>query len=164
MAADHALFPGSFDPWTRGHQDVLRRALGLFERVTVAVGEHHAKQPLMERGERMALIERSVAGLDGVAVVALDGLLVDGCRALLAGVVVRGLRGSSDLEAETAMALTNRVLDPELETVFVLPAPEYAHVSSTLVRQIARLGGDVSALVPGPVAEALRQRFPRNTP
>lgn len=164
MAADHAIFPGSFDPWTHGHQDVLRRALRLFERVTVAVGEHHAKQPLLPREERMALIEQAAAGLEGVAVTALDGLLVDGCRALGARVVVRGLRGCGDLELETAMALTNRGLDPELETVFVLPAPEHAHVSSTLVRQIARLGGDVSALVPGPVADALRLRFPPSTP
>lgn len=164
MAADHAIFPGSFDPWTSGHQDVLRRALRLFSRVTVAVGEHHAKTPFLERGERTALIERALAGLDGVAVTALDGLLVDSCRALGARVVVRGLRGCADLELETAMALTNRGLDPELETVFLLPAPEHAHVSSSLVRQIARLGGDVSAMVPGPVAEVLRQRFPPRTP
>lgn len=163
MAADHAIFPGSFDPWTHGHQDVLRRALRLFERVTVAVAEHHAKEPFLERGERRALIERAVAGLEGVQVTSLDGLLVDGCRALGARVVVRGLRGCADLEAEVAMALTNRGLDPELETVFLLPAPEHAHVSSTLVRQIARLGGDLSTLVPGPVAEVLRQRFPPHT-
>lgn len=157
--ARHALFPGSFDPVTLGHLDVLRRALALFDRVTVAVARHHAKDELFESSQRVALLERAVAGIEGVDVTVLDGLLVDGCRRLGAGAIVRGLRSASDLEVERQMTLTNRALAPDVETVFLLPAPDVAHVSSSLVRQIARMGGDVRPFVPEVVAEALELRL-----
>ena len=161
--AAHALFPGTFDPVTLGHLDVLERALGLFERVTVAVATHPEKRHLFPLEERLALLEEVLAGRPGAHVAALEGLVVDGARRLGAGVIVRGVRGPGDLEYERQMALTNRTLAPEVETVFLLPAATHANVSSTLVRQIARMGGDVAAFVPAPVAAALRQRFPGGT-
>jgi pantetheine-phosphate adenylyltransferase len=158
----HAVFPGTFDPVTLGHLDVLARARSLFQQVTVAVATHHEKHQLFDLDARVALLRECVVG-EGVDVIALDGLLVDGCRRLGARVVVRGVRSAVDLEYERQMALTNRALAPELETVFLLPAPEHANVASTLVRQIARMGGDVSPFVPPPVVAALAARF-RKTP
>lgn len=163
-AATHAVFPGTFDPITLGHLDVVRRALTLFERVTVAVAEHHSKSQLLEAEERLDLVRQAVAPLERVEVVTLGGLLVQGLRGLEAQVVVRGVRSSTDLEYERQMALTNRALDPGIETVFIVPSPELAHISSTLVRQIARLGGDTSSFVPPEVAAALRDRFQGPTP
>lgn len=158
--ASHALFPGTFDPVTLGHLDVFERAWRLFGRVTVAVATHPDKRHLFGLRERLALLEEVVGGRPGVAVVALEGLVVDGCRKLGADVIVRGVRGPADLDYERQMALTNRTMAPEVETVFLLPAAVHANVSSTLVRQIARMGGDVSAFVPAAVAAALRQHFP----
>ena len=160
-ASIHAVFPGTFDPITLGHLDVVRRALVLFDRVTVAVAQHHAKQHLLDGAERLALARRALAPLERAEVAALDGLLIDGVRALGATAVVRGVRSAADLEYERQMALTNRAMAPEIETVFVLPAPELAHVSSTLVRQIARMGGDVSPFVPPEVVEHLAGRIQR---
>lgn len=165
----HALFPGTFDPFTLGHLDLVRRALRLFDRVTVAVAEHHAKNAIFDVTERLELARASLRDVDGrplagAEVTALSGLLVDGCRRLGAGAVVRGVRSAADLEYERAMALTNRALAPEVETVLLLPDPAFGHVSSTLVRQIARMGGDVAPFVPAPVADALRGRFPESTP
>jgi len=154
----HALFPGTFDPITIGHLDLLRRALGLFDRVTVAVAEHPTKRSLLPADERLALVRRSIAHLERADALALQGLVVEGCRRIGARAIVRGVRTAADLEDERALALTNRVLLPEVETVLLLPAPEVAHVSSTLVRQIACMGGEVGAFVPPPVAEALRGR------
>ena len=154
----HALFPGTFDPITIGHLDVLQRALTLFDRVTVAVAEHPTKRSMLAVGERLDLVLRSVAHLERVEALVLQGLVVEGCRRIGAGVIVRGVRSAADLENERAMALTNRVLQPDVETVLLLPAPEVAHVSSTLVRQIACMGGEVRAFVPPPVAQALRGR------
>ena len=160
MTASHAIFPGTFDPVTLGHLDVLERALRLFERVTVAVAQHHQKDQLFDVDERQRLIAESTAGWEGVDVVALPGLLVDGCREVGAGAIIRGVRTSADLEYERQMALTNRAMLPDVETVFLLPAPERGHVSSSLVRQIARMGGDVSSFVPPFVHAALEERFP----
>ena len=156
--AQHALFPGTFDPPTLGHVDVLERAARIFGRVTVVVAMHHAKQALFSPTERIQLWKEIVRLMDGVDVVQLDGLLVDGARALGAKVVIRGVRTARDLDYERQMALTNRVLEPDLETVFLLPAPEHANLSSSLVRQIASMGGDVAAFVPSPVLAALRAR------
>jgi pantetheine-phosphate adenylyltransferase len=154
----HAVFPGTFDPITLGHLDVVRRALRLFDRVTVGVAQHHDKRQLLTAEERLELVREVLVPFERAEARPLDGLLVEGVRALGAQVVVRGVRGASDLEYERQMALTNRAMDPELETVFVLPAPELAHVSSTLVRQIAGLGGDLTPFVPPQVAAFLAKR------
>ena len=158
MSATHAVLPGSFDPPTRGHLDLVRRALSMFPRLTLLVGAHHAKSALFSPEERVELLRRCTAELPGVEVAQLDGLLVDGCAKLGAQVVVRGVRNGSDLDYEMGMAHTNAELAPGLETVFLAPAPDCAHVSSSLVRQIAGLGGDVSSFVPPAVAEALSAR------
>jgi len=160
-AALHAAFPGTFDPVTLGHLDILERARRLFERITVMVASHHDKQQLFPLAERVELLERVTRGMDDVRVVALEGLLVQGCLDHGAGAIVRGIRSAGDLEYERQMALTNRALAPEVETVFLVPAAEHVHVSSTLVRQIARMGGDCSRFVPAAVEERLRERFPR---
>ena len=160
MPATHAVFPGTFDPITLGHLDVVARASRLFDRVTVGVAEHHAKAHLLSPEERLALAREAVAHLDGVEVASLGGLLVDGLRTLDAQVIVRGVRSAADLEYERQMALTNRALAPDIETVYVVPSPELAHISSTLVRQIAQLGGDTRPFVPPQVAALLADRFP----
>ena len=153
-----ALFPGTFDPVTFGHLDLVARAARLFPCVIVAVASHHAKHHLFDPEQRLELLRRCTAELAGVEVVLLDGLLVEGAKRVGAGVIVRGVRSAADLDYERQMALTNRALDPKLETLFLLAAPEHAHVSSTLVRQIASLGGDVAPFVPPLVAEALAAR------
>jgi pantetheine-phosphate adenylyltransferase len=160
MPSRHALFPGTFDPVTLGHLDVLRRARVLFERVTIAVATNTEKQSLFGVEERLQLLRAVTADLPGVAVEALPGLVVDACRALGAGVVVRGVRSGTDFDYEVQMARTNRAMAGDVETVLFVPSPEHAHVSSTLVRQIASLGGDVSGFVPAAVAELLRARYP----
>lgn len=162
--ARHAIFPGTFDPVTLGHLDLIERALGLFGRVTVAVAVHHdkgAKHQLFSLEERQELLREAVSGLAGgrVGVVSLPGLLVHGCVDLGADVIVRGIRSAADLEYERQMALTNRTMLPSVETVFLLPAPEHASISSTLVRQIAAMGGDVSSFVPPVVLGAIERRF-----
>ena len=164
MGCDHAVFPGTFDPFTLGHLDLVRRALALFPRVTVAVARHSTEGMLFEWPDRLALIEETLAGLEGVAVAPFEGLVVDACRRLGATVIVRGLRGTGDLEYERPMALSNRAMAPGVETLFLLPSSETAHISGSLVRQIARLGGDVSPFVPGPVLRALQARFADPSP
>jgi pantetheine-phosphate adenylyltransferase len=159
VAAQHALFPGSFDPPTLGHLDIVRRGAQLFDALTVAVAAHATKPGLFSVEERIALLEACVEGLEGVRVVAIDGLLVDACRDLGADVVLRGVRGARDFDYEVEMARTNRALRAELDTVLLATSPEVGHVSSTLVRQIASLGGAVEGLVPPAVARALRERF-----
>lgn len=160
MSARHALFPGSFDPITRGHVDLVRRSARLFERVTVLVAAHDSKSGLFSLEERLELVQATLADVAGVAVAASSGLLVDACREHGAQVVVRGLRGATDLEYELQMAHTNSRLAPGHETLFLAPSPELGYVSSSLVRQIARLGGDVAPFVSPPVLRALQQRFP----
>ncbi len=155
----HALFPGTFDPVTLGHLDILERARLLFARVTIAVASHPEKQHLFTLEERLDLLAQVTRGMAGVTVTVLPGLVVHGCRDLGAEVIVRGLRTAGDLEYERQMALTNRVLLPSVETLFLLPAAEHASISSTLVRQIARMGGDCSAFVPPAVAAELKRRL-----
>ena len=157
-APRHALFPGSFDPVTFGHLDVVRRAAALFGRVTIAVASNSSKRELLPLERRLALLREVTADIAGIAVARVDGLTVEGCRALGASVIVRGLRNSIDFEYESQMALSNRALAPELGTVFLPSAPEHAHISSTLVRQVAELCGQVELFVPAPVARALRER------
>lgn len=154
-----ALFAGSFDPVTRGHEDLIRRALAFADRVVVAVATNVGKQPLFTVDERQALIREATAGDGRVDVCAFHGLLVTLARDVGATVLVRGLRAVSDFDYEYQMALMNRHLMPSLETVFLVPSSGLTYVSSSLVREVARFGGDVSALVHPAVAAALRARF-----
>ncbi len=160
--AQHALFPGSFDPPTRGHVDLIRRAARLFPRVSVALARHPEKRDVLPLEERMELLRELTADLEGVDVASFEGLVVDGCRDLGADAIVRGLRHSGDFEYEAQMARTNGLLAPAIETVFLVAAPEFVHVSSTLVRQIGAMGGDLSALVPPVVERAVRARYSRS--
>lgn len=159
-----AVYPGSFDPLTNGHLDIIRRASRLFDRLLVAVLENEGKSPVFSVPERMELITRCTEGLDGVEVHSFSGLLVDFMRRTDATVVVRGIRAVSDYEYELQMALMNRELYGEAETIFMLPAVEYTFVSSRLVKEVFRLGGDIAHLVPGAVLDALRARLPVSTP
>lgn len=154
-----AIYPGTFDPPTRGHEDLVRRALALADQVHVAVAVNPAKQPLFPVEERVKLLGAVVGDLPGVTVTAFEGLLADYARAAGATMVIRGLRAAGAFEYEMQMALMNRHLNPTLETVFLAPAHDLTHVSSTLVREVAQHGGDVSALVHPAVASALRARF-----
>ncbi|MCA1588458.1 MAG: pantetheine-phosphate adenylyltransferase [Chloroflexi bacterium] len=155
-----AVFPGSFDPITTAHLDVARRAAELFDRLVIGVLNNPRKEPLFSVEERIDLIRRSVADLGGhVTIDAFDGLTVDFARRQGAGFIVRGLRAVSDFEAELQMALTNRKLAPEVDTTFLMTALEFGYVSSTLAKEVARFGGDVSAMVPDLVAEALERRL-----
>jgi pantetheine-phosphate adenylyltransferase len=156
-----AIYPGSFDPPTRGHEDLIRRSLALADRVIVAVAVNVAKQPLFSVEERLDLLRTAVGNDPRVTYESFDGLLADFARRAGAGMVVRGLRAVSDFEYEFQMALMNRQLHPSLETVFLVPALDLTYLSSSLVREVARFGGDVSALVHPAVAAALARRFKR---
>jgi len=155
-----AVYPGSFDPVTKGHEDLIRRSLAFVDRVVVAVAVNVAKQPLFTLEERVGLIHETVR-LPGVDVQSFEGLLVEFARRIGASVIVRGLRAVSDFEYEFQMALMNRNLDPKLETVFLVPAFDLTYLSSSLVREVARFGGDVSQLVDPAVQQALKRKFAR---
>ena len=152
-----ALFPGTFDPPTLGHLDLLRRALRLFGQVIVGVAHHPQKRNTFSAEERVALLRAATAELAGVTVVIVPGLVVDACLEHDCDVIVRGVRSGTDFDYELQMGRTNAELSG-VETVLLVPAPERAHISSTLVRQIAALGGDVSSFVPPCVLEPLRER------
>lgn len=155
----HCVYPGTFDPMTCGHLDVLSRAARLFDRVTVAVADNPAKQPLFSAEARVALILPNVTSLPNVTVTTFAGLLVDFAIAQRADAIIRGLRALSDFEFEFNMALMNRHLQPQIETLFVMPNEQFSYTSSTLVKQVARYGGAVGHFVPANVAEALKNRF-----
>ncbi len=159
-----AVYPGSFDPLTNGHLDIIRRATRLFDRLLVAVLENEGKSPLFSVPERMELIARCIDGIEGVEVHSFSGLLVDFMRRAEANVVVRGIRAVSDYEYELQMALMNRELYAGAETIFMIPAVEYTFVSSRLVKEVFRLGGDITHLVPPPVLDALKRRLPVAAP
>ena len=154
-----AIYPGSFDPLTNGHLDIIRRGTRLFDRFLVAVLENEGKAPLFSVSERMELIARCTSDMPNVEVHSFSGLLVDFMRRVDANVVVRGIRAVSDYEYELQMALMNRELNPQVETIFMLPAVEYTYVSSRLVKEVFRLGGDVGRLVPPAVLESLKARL-----
>ncbi|TAJ24791.1 MAG: pantetheine-phosphate adenylyltransferase [Planctomycetota bacterium] len=158
-STSHALFPGTFDPPTLGHVDLVRRALAQFGRVTVALARHPDKNALCTLDERLELWRRIAAGLPGTAVVPLAGLVVDGCRELGCNVIVRGVRSGTDFDYEVQMAQMNRAMHAGIDTVLLPPDPAFAHISSTLVRQIAALRGDVRPFVPREVQEFLAARF-----
>ncbi len=153
-----AVYPGSFDPITRGHEDLIRRALTFADRVIVAVAVNVAKQPLFTLEQRVALIQKAAVD-PRVEVRSFDGLLAAFVRAAGATLIVRGLRAVSDFEYEFQMALMNRNLAPGVETVFLVPAFDLTYLSSSLVREVARFGGDVSQLVHPAVGQALKQKF-----
>ena len=155
-----AVYPGSFDPLTNGHLDIIRRCSRLFDRVMVALLENEGKSPLFTIPERIELIARCTAEIPNVEVHSFSGLLVDFMHRHSAKVVVRGIRAVSDYEYELQMALMNRELNPQVETIFMLPAVEFTYVSSRLVKEVFRLGGDVARLVPPPVLESLKARLP----
>ncbi|MEW7979318.1 MAG: pantetheine-phosphate adenylyltransferase [gamma proteobacterium symbiont of Phacoides pectinatus] len=153
-----AIYPGTFDPITNGHSDLIKRAARLFDRVILAVAANPGKAPVFTLDERVALAREVLAGLENVEIREFDSLLVEFARAAGAGVILRGLRAVSDFEYEFQLAGMNRRLAPEVETLFLTPAEQYAYISSSLVREIAALGGDVSEFVHPRVSEALRQR------
>jgi pantetheine-phosphate adenylyltransferase len=153
------LYPGTFDPITNGHQDLVRRASRLFDTVVVAVAADTFKTTLFPLEERVDLARRVLAGLPGVRVEGFHGLTIDCARRLGIPLVLRGLRAVSDFEFEFQLASMNRRLNPDLESVFLTPDEAYSFVSSSLVREVARLGGDVGPFVHPEVAEALRRRF-----
>jgi pantetheine-phosphate adenylyltransferase len=156
-----AIYPGSFDPPTKGHEDLIRRSLALADIVIVAVATNSAKQPLFAVEERLNMLRTSVGDNPRIRFESFDGLLAEYARKAGAGVIVRGLRAVSDFEYEYQMALMNRQLHPMLETVFLVPSVDTTYLSSSLVREVAKFGGDVSSLVHPMVANALRQRFSR---
>jgi pantetheine-phosphate adenylyltransferase len=156
-----AIYPGSFDPLTKGHEDLIRRSLSLADRVVVAVAVNPSKQPLFPVGERLAMLHAAVGDDPRVGFESFDGLLAEFAKTVGASIVVRGLRAVSDFEYEFQMALMNRQLHPSLETVFLVPAVDLTYLSSSLVREVARFGGDVSALVHPAVAAALARRYGR---
>lgn len=154
-----AVYPGSFDPPTKGHEDLVRRSLALADRVIVAIAINVAKQPLFSVEERLDMLRQAVGGNPRVSLQSFEGLLADFAKQVGATTIVRGLRAVSDFEYEFQMALMNRQLHPSLETVFLVPAVDLTYLSSSLVREVARFGGDVSALVHPAVGAALSRRF-----
>ena len=156
-----AIYPGSFDPVTNGHLDVIERARKLFDEVIVAVAHNDEKQALFSLKERLELLGESAGKIDNVRIAKFKGLLVDFAKAQKAGAVIRGLRAVSDFEFEFQMALMNRKLDAAVETIFLMPKEEYTYLSSRIVKEIAHLGGDISSFVPTCVAKALNGKFTR---
>jgi pantetheine-phosphate adenylyltransferase len=154
-----AIYPGTFDPITNGHLDILERALKLFDKVIVTVARNSAKSPLFSEEERLELIRSAVASFAGVEVDAFDGLLVEYARKRNASAVVRGLRAISDFEYELQMALMNRKLNESLVTVFLMPNERYTYLNSSIVREIAQLGGNINGFVPPNVQRALERKF-----
>jgi len=156
-----AIYPGSFDPITNGHLDVIERAAKLFDEVIVAVAANSQKQPLFSIDERLALLRETTSCRgERVQLARLDGLLVDYARKAGASAIIRGLRAVSDFEFEFQMALMNRKLESNVETLFLMPKEEYTYLSSRIIKEIARLGGNVTTFVPNCVAAALREKYP----
>lgn len=154
-----AVYPGTFDPVTNGHIDLVDRSRRIFDVVIVAVAENPKKIPLFSLEERIAMLKRVTAKRKNVVIEGFDGLLVDYVRQKKAVGIIRGLRAVSDFEYEMQMALMNRRLDSDIETVFLMPNEEYSFITSTIVKEAASYGGDVSSLVPSLVVEKLRKKF-----
>lgn len=153
-----AIYPGTFDPITKGHVDLVERAARMFDRVIVAIAENRNKGPLFSLEARVAMASESLRGLPRIEVLGFDTLLVEFARTTGSQVILRGLRAVSDFEFEFQLAGMNRHLGPELETVFLTPSERYAFISSSLIREIAKFGGDVSAFVPEPVRLELARK------
>lgn len=157
--ARSAIYPGSFDPITYGHIDVIKRATAIFDEVVVAVANNTRKTPLFDIEERIRMLRESTKGIKGVKIEAFSGLVVEFARQKNIRVLIRGVRMFSDFEYEFQMALTNRRLNEDLETVFLMPSEGYSFLSSTLLKEAAALGADISSFVPDYVQERLRERL-----
>lgn len=154
-----AVYPGTFDPVTNGHLDLVERSLTIFDQVIIAVAENPKKAPLFSLTERLSLFRAVTAKFNNIVIEGFDGLLVDYVKKKKAVAIIRGLRAVSDFEYEMQMALMNRRLDNTIETVFLMPSEEYSFITSTIVREAASYGGDVSSLVPTVVVEELKRKF-----
>ena len=157
MKGTVALYPGTFDPITNGHVDLVKRATRIFDRVIVAVAKGVHKSPFLTPEQRFTLVRESLAGVDRVEVVSFDNLLVEEFRRRKVDVVIRGLRAVSDFEYELMIALMNRKLDPNFETVFLMPSEQYIYLHSSLVKEIYQLGGEIACLVPPAVVGRLKE-------
>jgi pantetheine-phosphate adenylyltransferase len=154
-----AIYPGSFDPVTNGHLDLITRASNIFDKLIVAVAHNMEKDPLFTEKERVEMLETATFKWTNVEVDVFDGLLMDYARAKNASVIVRGIRAVSDYEYELQMAMMNRKIEPDVETVFMLPAEQYSYLSSRLIKELARLGGPIKEFVPPLVHERLSVKF-----
>jgi len=154
-----AIYPGSFDPPTNGHLDLIERGSNIFDELVVAILRNADKTPLFSVGERRRMLEDLTSGFKNVRVDVFDGLTVEYATRVKASAVLRGIRALSDYEYDLQMAMMNRKLRPDLETVFMMPAEQYSYLSSRLVREVARLGGDISGLVPEMVEQRLKQKL-----
>lgn len=159
MNPDLCVYPGSFDPVTLGHLDIIRRACGVFPSVRVAVLDNPGKTKAFSVAERIAMLEKACAHLPNVQIDSFGGLLVDYMRKISAGIMLRGLRSAGDFEVEFQMAQMNSRLSESVESLFMMTSPEYAYISSGIVKQIASFGGDISAFVPGCNLEEVTRRF-----
>jgi pantetheine-phosphate adenylyltransferase len=155
----HCIYPGTFDPITFGHLDVLERAARLFDKVTVGVAANPAKAPVFTQEQRLEMVRTVSKHIPNVTAVPFEGLLVEFARQQKAVAVIRGIRALSDFEFEFNMALMNRHLEPDIETIFVMPRETYSYTSSNLVKQVAKLGGDIAHFVPPEVVAALREAY-----
>ena len=156
-----AIYPGTFDPITNGHIDIVKRAQEIFSEVIVAVAHNPHKKPFFSVKDRVAMLKKATAGLNGVAVTDFDGLVVDYARKHKAKVLIRGLRMLSDFEYEFQMALTNRKLAPDIETIFLMPHESFSYLSSKLLKEAASLGADISSFVPHYVEKAIKEKLRR---
>lgn len=156
-----AIYPGTFDPVTNGHIDLITRAREIFSDVIVAVAHNPHKKPVFTVQQRMSMLKRAIAGMDGVTVTHFDGLVVDFAHKMKAKVLVRGVRMLSDFEYEFQMALTNRKLSSDIETIFLMPHESYSYLSAKLIKEAAMLGADLSSFVPDFVGQALQKRLRR---
>jgi len=159
MAKTTAIYPGTFDPFTFGHLDVLERGAKMFDKVIVSVARSSSKKTVFTAEERVKMIKNIAARLKNVSVESFDGLLARYAESKKANVILRGLRAISDFEYEFQMALTNRKIALRVETVFLMPGEKYSYISSTLVREVAKYGGDLSSFVPKRIAQKLKQKF-----
>lgn len=159
MTKKIAIYPGTFDPFTNGHLDLIVRSLRTFDEVIVAIAPSPKKKPLFSIRERLDMIRKSLKNYERVTIEIFDGLLVEYVKSKKGIAIIRGLRAVSDFEYELQMALMNRRLDPEIETVFMMPNEEYSFLTATIVKEISSLGGPVKELVPAPVEAALKKKF-----
>ncbi len=156
-----AIYPGTFDPVTYGHIDLIKRALKIFESVIVAVAHNPQKNPLFSVKERVDMLKKATASMDGVTIEDFNGLVVDYARSLNIGVIIRGIRMISDFEYEFQMALTNRKFAPDIETIFLMPSEQYSYLSSKLLKETAGLGADLSPFMAVDVQQRLREKLKR---
>ncbi len=154
-----AIYPGTFDPITNGHLDIIRRASGIFDNIIILIAHNVTKEPLFDVEERLRLVTETIGDMPQVSVEAYAGLLAEFARTCSATAIIRGLRAVKDFEYEYQMALMNKSLYPEVETVFFMPSERFTYVNSSIVREVARLGGNVTPHVPPVVAEALAAKF-----